>query len=438
MYPQTSILATRDRLARLMRPLARLKRDRSGQTLTVFALSLTPVIAGVGLAIDAAQWVAWQNALRNAADLSALAGARAKINSQNVERAVRLALAKNEQRSFTIEAVQNPPSTGTGTADNYAVRVVLSVEQALPFSSIFLSTAPRIQVESTAKVFGGTPNCVLGLDPSGTTAVSVTGSASLTMQCGMASNSIGAPALLADAQTVAVPSLSAVGSVTAGSGVPSTTTINAGASAQQDPYAGLPLPNPGSLCNGAPAVTVKSMTSLTINPGCYSSIKSLGSLTLNPGIYYINGGDVQVGSQSLISGDGVTLIFTNIADPTKPGRFDAAGNSYVRLIAPSTGTYAGIIIYQDPRTVTSSKTNMFVTGTSFADYSGTWFSQYQGAIYAPKSSVRFTGNSGVSTPCMQIVSFQVEFTGNTTITNNCPNGSGAGAFGGATSVKLIG
>lgn len=416
----------------------RIAGDRRGQALVVMALSLMPIIAALGLAIDASQWAVWKRSLRNAADLSALAGAQAKSGGQNVQLAVLAALDHNDQYSYTVETIENAPTSGPGANNDSAVRVVLSTQQALPFSGIFLSSPPKIQIEATAVSTGGTPSCVLGLDTSTATAVTVTGSATLSMNCGMMANSSGSPALKADGQTVNVPSLSAVGNVAAGSSVSSTTVVRSGVAAQVDPYASLPLPNPGALCVGAPAISVKSLTTQTITPGCYSSLKSLGSLILSPGIYYIDGGDVQVGSQSEIVGTGVTIIFTNTTDPTNSGKLAVAGNSYVRLKASTAGTYAGILMYQDPRTIASSKTSFWLTGSSYTDPWGTVQTTYEGAVYAPSSYVKFTGGSGMKTPCVQIVAKQVEFTGNSAITNNCPAGSGAGAFGSGPQMMLIG
>ena len=61
------------------------------------------------------------------------------------------------------------------------------------------------------------------------------------------------------------------------------------------------------------------------------------------------------------------------------------GNPTIQLSAPTTGTYAGILIYQDP------------LNTNPSAFGGTTGSFWTGAIYAPKSDLTFFGNtSGTS------------------------------------------
>jgi hypothetical protein len=50
----------------------------------------------------------------------------------------------NKAWPTTTCTVQNPPTSGGYTGDNKAVKVTLSVQQILPFSGFFVSTAPTI------------------------------------------------------------------------------------------------------------------------------------------------------------------------------------------------------------------------------------------------------------------------------------------------------
>ncbi len=403
----------------------------------LWAAGLVPLIGCVGLGVDVSEWVLWKRQLHSAADSAALAGAQALANSQSATVSVNLALQYNTDRAYAVEAVETPPTAGAYAGDTTAVRVILSTSEALPFSSLFIKAAPKIMASATAQGYSTAPDCVIALDPSSTTAITVTGSAALTMNCGMTSNAPGGQSVLADAQTVDVPAISAVGSITAGSGVPGTTKLYPNTGATADPYSGLAIPDLSTMCAGAPSVSVKSLRSQTINPGCYSSLKSLGGLYLNPGTYYIDGGNVTVGSQSLISGSGVTLVFTSTAVPFKGsnvGTFSAAGNSFVQLSAPTSGPYTGVVMYQDRNTVETSGNDMVVTGSTGNGYSS-WI---QGAVYAPSTTIKFTGNSGIATPCMQLVAKDVIFTGNTSVSNNCPPGPGGPhAFGGGRRIKLV-
>jgi len=304
-----------------------------------------------------------------------------------------------------------------------------------------MATAPTIRVSATAVEAPAVPQCVLALDQSNTTALTVTGSATVNMSCGMASNASGSTSLEADGGAVVVPSLSAVGTVYGSAYDPDKTTVNNGIAPVPDPYAGLPMPaDLATQCSGASFATSKSHASVTLSPGCYTGLSVQGAMNLNPGVYVIDGGSVSIGASGSLIGSGVTLIFTN-SDPTSSniGNFVGNGNGFVDLTASSSGTYEGILMYQDARAQPSNATNFFLTGNNGTDSSGkSILSQYQGAIYTPSTYTTFSGNSSISTPCMQIVAMQVSFTGNTTVQNKCDPGSGASAFSGAgSSVKLV-
>jgi Flp pilus assembly protein TadG len=428
-------------------PLARIRRCNSGQTLILFGLSLLPILGVIGLALDGGQWMLWKRQLRTAADLSALAGANAIGDGHPVKSSVERALTRNATRSFTIIAIQSPPTSGSRIGKTNAVRVVLETQQPLPFSSVFVKQAPKIRVVSTAEVRNEVPNCVIALDGTETTGLSVSGSASVTMNCGMATNAAGSSALLADGQLVDVAALSAVGSVVEGSAVTPGTMINEGISPVGDPYAGrLPIPDLSTVCAGAVDVSAKPQDVLTISPGCYGSLNVDGTLYLQPGTYYLDraatgSGNVEIAATGHIKGDGVTLIFTNSGSSPAGGdfgRFKANGTSMVELSAPTSGTYQGVVMYQDRRATPGSTTNFLVAGNSGTNNQGhSVLSYIQGSVYSPGSNTTMTGNSSLRTDCMQLVAKRVTFTGNTTIKNTCPSGSGAQAYGGTKVTRLV-
>ena len=414
--------------------IRRVLSDTSGNAMMFFAAALVPMMGCVGLAIDAAQWVLWKRQLHSAADLGALAGARALADKNNVSVAVRRSLSHNEYRSFVIDAIENAPTVGTFKDDDTKVRVVLSVSKALPFSGMFLKNPPKVSVQAIAENAKTVPNCVIALD-NADTALSIAGSASVDMNCGLASNS-NLDATSSD--LINAGALSAVGTVNAGAAVTADTAINSGVSAEGDPVAGrlptLSIPSPCNayFTNGSKAVE-------TISPGCYAGITVRGNLTLSPGVYYIDGGSVTVNAGAILKGNGVTIIYTN-SDPSASasiGKFTAKGSSIVNLSASTSGDYAGILMYQDGRATTGDK--LFLTGTSGTDTGGGPLrSSYEGTIYTPNGAAEFSGNSSIDTPCMQIVAWQVNFIGNTSVTNNCPSGSGSAAYGGYGSIRLVG
>ena len=411
------------------RSLRALWKCRAGNTLTLMALSIIPLTGAVGLAVDGAQWMLWKRELRTAADLAAMAGARAIIDKHNVNTAVRRALSKNATRKFTIDSIKSAPDKGIAVGDDMAVRVELSTEQDLPFAGMFLKSKPRVKVVATARAEFQVPYCVVALDTVNP-AVTITGSSDVTMNCALGSNS---DLDATTSGTIKAGALSAVGVINDGGGITGDTKLNPGVKPIADPYAGK-VPSPPNVpfpCLPGTWPLIKS--SATYPAGCYAGLQiQSGTVTLSPGVYYIGEKGVSVSAGATLKGTGVTLIFTSTASPfndKKIGTFDANGGATIDLSAPSAGTYAGILMYQDPRTPDSNTTAMNVTGNSSSSFSG--------AIYAPSVEVKFTGNSSMSTDCLQIIALRAVFTGNTKITNNCPGGYGATSNGGTERIRLI-
>jgi hypothetical protein len=102
------------------------------------------------------------------------------------------------------------------------------------------------------------------------------------------------------------------------------------------------------------------------------------------------------------------------------------GGATVNITAPTSGTYAGVMFYQD-RTATNVTTNQV---------NGNASSKFQGAIYMPKQDVQFSGSSGMNTHCLQIVSRRITMTGNNAIQNDTCTGTGSSAVTG-TQVRLV-
>ncbi|MEZ5682397.1 MAG: pilus assembly protein TadG-related protein [Erythrobacter sp.] len=410
--------------------LRSLHKNAQGNVMTLMGLSMVPLVGTVGLAVDGAQWITWKRELRSAADAGAIAGANSLKNGgtgDEVKAAVRKVLGYNTQRTYTINAIESPPTVGQFAGDKSTVRVVLSTSQSLPFSSMFMRVAPTISVEAVAQASNEVVNCMIALSTTGS-ALSITGSASVDMNCGLASNS---DFDATSSDTIRAGALSAVGTVTEGNNITSDTAVNNGSASATDPFAGQ-FSDPSQVCSGWPLI---SGPSNSLSPGCYKGIQvqSNAKLTLSPGTYYLGEKGLSVGGNATVTGDGVTLIFTNTSSPfnsSKIGTFSAQGTSTIKLTAPDTGTYAGIIIFQDSRTPLGNGTN---GGFSVTGDSG---SVFDGAIYAPSTQVTFTGNSGMTTDCLQIISQYISFSGNTSVANSCPSGRGVVSFNGSEYLRM--
>jgi hypothetical protein len=291
-----------------------------------------------------------------------------------------------------------------------------------------MSSAPVVQAEATAAALINGNYCVIALDPSNAVGITMQGNATVNMRCGMATNSRRSNAVSAGGSSsiIATP-IAAVGGITASSNYLSPTTLEPYSVAQTDPFATLPDPAPTG-CSAK--VTVSPSQTRDLSPGCYRGMDIKGTANLSPGIYYIDGGSFSVGSQGTVTGTGVTIILTSTSaasDPSSVATLDINGGANIQLSATTSGTYAGILIYQDRRAQDTGSDNQI---------NGNASSKFQGAIYISKQGVSFSGTAGMTTDCLQIVGRRVTFIGNSNIDNNCPAGSGASSFVG-TRVKLV-
>ncbi len=119
-----------------------------------------------------------------------------------------------------------------------------------------------------------------------------------------------------------------------------------------------------------------------------------GNVALNPGLYCISG-DVTINNHESLSGEGVTLYFTD-------GRLMINGGATVQLSAPSTGAspaLPGILIYF-PQT---NSNPLMITGNSD--------SYFTGVIYAPASEIEVLGTSLVLGYNAQFIGWDVRVGG---------------------------
>jgi hypothetical protein len=143
-----------------------------------------------------------------------------------------------------------------------------------------------------------------------------------------------------------------------------------------DPYAGLAAPTTA----GRPAQTgcTGPAATQTAQPGVYASLFSItgsNTCTLASGIYILQAGlNVGVGATVKTGAGGVLIYITG-------GAFTVGGGASITATAMTTGTYAGISVWQ---AAGDSSTMSFTGGGTLV---------FNGAIYAPTAQLSITGNA---------------------------------------------
>lgn len=449
--------------------LKKLWRDRRGNALIIAGAALPLIVGSAGLASDTIQWTLWKRQLQRLADSGAEAGVYAKVAGNSVDNCSNIATAtysspvayslqKNNHLPQTPTCVAtNPPSTGGYTSDNYAVKVIVSMQRPLSFSGMFLSTTPTITASATATIVPAGKFCVVSLEHTATTGITATGSATVNLGCGMITNSTSLSAAIATgSSTVTATPIAAVGGIPASNNWGSGTELEPFTIAQADPFASVNPPAttdyPNQNCPNLNVNSNASKSSFALNSdyramtGAFAGAMCFGSLTLNGNVTFpagsiivLDAGSLSIGAQASVSCSGCTFVLTSRTADTNPGSIgnvNINGGATVNLTAPGTAatgiasTFEGIILYQDRRAQYSGNANNtdLINGNSS--------SIYQGAFYFPNQQVTFNGTAGMQTNCMQLVARDVTYSGNMSINNSCPSDSGAGAFTGKL-VRLV-
>jgi len=349
----------------------------------------------------------------------------------------------------------NPPVLGTSAGNNNAVEVILSQQQNALFASLFL---PKVTIETRAVAAIKTldTSCVLALNPTATDAINVVGSAGVCLGPGSSCGSCGTPtcSMTADSTDASAIHLQGAACVAADTlvtpggggftGKAYTLTVNSGplvgAPPVADPYAStlthtflttrMPTLPPEPACTKTgtvwsgncvvPGGSVKAGDTLSANTQISGglAIKN-GTVTLSPGTYWITDGDLdlQNGNGATLDcptcapgGAGVTIILTTAkASNGQVGTLTLGSNANLTLSAPSTGTFAGLVLIQDSNGLPPGAT--YTSTTSNAQANAT--ESLNGLVYFPNTAMTFQGTPAAgSAACLVLVVNTLSLQGN--------------------------
>jgi hypothetical protein len=424
----------------------KLPNSRSGQALLMTTFSLAVVFGTVGLAVDVGWAYYRREAAQAAADGAAMAIVRAAlINSpsgiscgvNNVwcgspagtatdcpatapgsasttfDNACMMAAANGftttGTRRVSVQANNTSSApTVSGVTTNYWAVVRVS-ESPNGFFGSLTGSALRSSARATAAVMGGGgggAGCVYVLDSTANDAFDAGNNATITSQCGIYVNSsaTGSSEAMhvygsAHVSTTGSASINVVGKVKTDNGGVVSPTPNTGVSAATDPFASLPSPTPANTCLSG-NFTNWQATQYTPPPGTYCTFQLGNGMNaqLSSGTYIINGGSFSVQGGSTLTATGGVLIYL-----TGGAYVNIANGTTVTLQALSSGSYQGVLFYQD-RTMSSP------TGSNFA---GGSTMNLQGSIYLPHALL--TIDNGNATRTMGLVADKVKFQGGATI-----------------------
>ncbi|WP_189521756.1 MULTISPECIES: pilus assembly protein TadG-related protein [unclassified Mesorhizobium] len=381
---------------------ASMRRSRSANVATIFALTLPIVVGAAGFGVETSYWYYNSLRLQATADAAAYAGALEQISGSDTPTIVAAATqsaATNGLGAGTI-VVNTPPASGPNTAKK-AVEVIVGQKLNRMFTLIFTQSQVPEQARAVALITDASKACLRALDPSASQSVLVSGSASMKLTgCVIMTNSIAQDAIkVQGSAALQADCLISAGGVVLNNPV---TTICKAPITQAlpipDPFASVPAPAASNPCQ-----TLKNnKTTQTIQPGTYCSGMDLsGNVTLSPGVYVVQG-NLKINAGAVVTGSGVTIFMAGSSTVSMNG------NATVTLSAPQSGTYSGMLFYGD-------RTGMAAQST----FNGTADSLLTGAIYFSKQQVNYLGNFSGKNGCTQVVADTIQWSGHSTINQDC-------------------
>jgi hypothetical protein len=275
--------------------------------------------------------------------------------------------------------VNNPPSCVPSgqdphNGDNSYVEVILAQRENNHFASMLGISTTILTARGEAKVSSGS-SCVYALN-------SLSNIGVVTSHCGVNVETGPCPPALVTAPH-----------------------IGCGPTMPADPLGYLPAPTVGGCDYPAQNIT-GTMPTPTLNPGTYCGGITItaSNVIFNPGLYVLNGGGLSI-TASTVTGSGVT--FYNSGSGTgvcgtcyRPVILTALSPASI-LTAPTSGTYEGVLFFQDRA---NSLAGSFGANVPLTGY-------LAGAYYFPDADISFSGtvDLGINSPYTIIVAQNIFF-----------------------------
>ncbi|MCC6538108.1 MAG: hypothetical protein IT162_11185 [Bryobacterales bacterium] len=383
-------------------------------------LVITVLIGCLGLATDTGLLQMYRLRTQMAADNAAIAAGLEMRKGTGAEVSAALASARINgfPNTGTTDAVTVSPSS-----DQVEVQVTQHVK--LYFMNVFGKSSSTVSARARARLVtdtssGGGAGCIYVMESTGSRRMMLGGSSMIRSSCGIFVNSTHSQAMSNDGQgcyAVSNGGINIVGGYDYiwGTGAPAppnplpaanATTCSNGIQNNQapprpaggynngqnfaDPGAHLTPPAVGACTYTNQRVDMSNFGNFQPNgrrhPGTYCGgiviSGQVGTIQMDPGVYIMAGGGFEINGGGSVAGTGVFIYNTSASGYAyKPIVFTSQGSNAM-LTAPTSGPYAGLLIYTD-RAMTSTNLNQ-VNGNSQT--------RLQGTIYMPSVPLIISGS----------------------------------------------
>ena len=357
----------------------RFRGDNTGNVAIIFAFSLVPLLAAVGASVDYSLASMERTKTQAVLDAAVLAGVKESGSALQIAKATDFFNAQisnswgtNPTANFSVDSTGKLIGTASGAVNSQFIKV------AIPVFATSAAVAVATSSSTPAKKI-----CILLTNSTNAQSLLVNSGANLTApNCDIDVDSTAGTAAMINwgsTTTLGVNKVCIKGGATQNGGTNSVVSTNC--AAVSNPFVGtLPQVTAGSC-------TYTNQTynpgTVVISPGVYcgsTNFNGSGTLTLSPGLYIIKGGTMTFNSGWTVTGTGVTFY---LVDQNSTLQFN--GNVTTNISAPTSGTYANILMFE-PDSLSSS--NLPIDGTSG--------SSLKGLLYLPSRNVTINSVSNVS------------------------------------------
>jgi Flp pilus assembly protein TadG len=413
--------------------LRNLRQNNEGSVLAYVVV--LPVLAGaLAMGMETGELYRTKRQMQSAADDAALSGTIDSLAGASASTIATDARYEAQRNGFTNGsgtvnvAVNVPPTSGPNVATPNAVEVIITKTQTLSFAGILNSwlgntskgysltarsvaaRAPSTSTQTTTSSVG----CLVALTPNNEQGINISSFNNYTGDCAIMSN--GTATGTGSKASISISNFNSFtlsgtngliwtrGSLYATSyghmvPAPSAAMTNQSTSIV-DPYASLSTPAPG-VCTYT-NYQEPSGSTLTLTAGTYCgglTITSKANIYFTAGTYYISNGDLVLQSDNTIScsnctsGAGVTFVLTQTSGNNADiGGASITSQNSVTLSAPNSGTYKGVLFYQDRRVAagTMQSTSKIFTLSSLNT------ATLSGAVYFPNNLITISSVNNVS------------------------------------------
>lgn len=401
---------------------SRLRSDKRGNILTIFAIALPLMVGGLGLGVEGANWYQTKRAIQNAADEAVIAAAT--NNTSTYLKEARAVTAKygfaNGTNNVTVTA-SNTATCPDGSTTCYSVTITKKLP--LLFSPVFgfagnttiSGSAAELITATAVASFQTTPRnyCVLALANSSPSSDAVAflsngGPKADLSGCSIMSNA----SMTCNGHDLNADYGDAVGTNNGCGNVQTSSMPRV-----TDPYAARASSIPANTCSSypqqsgtLPASNLWSGTKNNVQQTFCGDVKLTGNTTLTgTNVIVIQNGQLNLNGYTLSTGtnaDGTAATAVIIFSGSNGSyTHTLTGSGNVNINSPGSGDWAGVAIYTDP-TLTSG------VDMSAAGNSPSW--NISGLAYFPNATITWSGIVGKATSghqCFVLVVDTIRFNG---------------------------